>query len=86
MTAKFKRCPAGLTIDAYVEGSIVKFRCVTKKYGYDTHVTGFPDEAFDDYVITDKNISPDIEQFLLEYLKDNDPELYNDITSKPHSV
>ena len=78
MIERFHLCPAGLTIDTYTVDSNVTFRCVTKRYGYDNSVKYIPDAAWDDYEILDDKIEFDIVKFMWDYVRINNPKLYED--------
>ncbi len=79
MVDKFKFCPAGLTLNTYNRYGEILVKVVTKKYGYDEHVSGKPDENFDEYKIYKTDISDEVREFMKDYLKKNHKDLFDKI-------
>lgn len=82
VTGKFGICPDGLTFDTdYNEDSTDTKLCLyicCKKYGYD-----YPekDHVIGDYYLLDnsKNIPKDIAQFMVDWVKEKNPEIFHEL-------
>ena len=72
---KCKYCPDGLTIDTNIIHDEIKFVVCTKKYGYEFSGERVPGDFYDlKYQVEEK-----MTDALLDYLAENNAELYNEI-------
>lgn len=72
---KCKYCPDGLTIDTNIIHDEIKFVVCTKKYGYEFSGERVPGDFYDlKYQVEEK-----MAEALLDYLAENNAELYHKI-------
>lgn len=88
-TAKFRFCPNGLTIGACSnddDTEITSFAVCVKKYGYESlSNNGFEYSDLSDYEIdyyNDDKLTREHEDFCVEYIKQVDIELYEEVKAK----
>ena len=86
---KFSLCPSGLTIGSCTnddDTEITSFSVSVKKYGYESlSNNGFEYSDLGDYEINhyyDKQITREQEEYMVDYIKQVDPELYEIVKSK----
>ena len=76
IVSKTGYCPNGLTIDTDVNDDVPEFTCLCKEYGYDYA----NDRIIGDYRIlkTPTNMET-LSDLMLEYLKENNNDLFNEV-------
>lgn len=88
-TQKFGLCPSGLTIGSCSnddDSEIKSFAVSVKKYGYESlSNNGFEYSDLSDYEINyfyDDKLTREHEDYVVEYLKNIDIDLYNEVKEK----
>lgn len=88
-TQKYSLCPSGLTIGSCSnddDTEISSFAVSVKKYGYESlSNNGFEYSDLSDYEINyfyDDKLTREQEEYMVEYIKQVDTELYEEVKSK----
>lgn len=86
---KFNLCPSGLTISSCANDEnteIKSFAVCVKRYGYESlSNNGFEYSDLSDYTIdyyNDDKLTKEQKEYVVEYIKQVDPELYEIVKSK----